>query len=108
MLLTRSQPLPVGKSAIDIFADFCRFSHRCVRTFIEDTYSPDVSEEISFLVRGRGESDFGQFVNFQEQSSECDGKVFANAPRTSVLGLLVSALVPSRLSPPIIKILSSG
>ena len=58
-------------------------------------------------MRGSGESDFGQFVNFQEQSSECDGMVFANAPRTSVLGQLVSALVLSRLSPPIIKILTS-
>jgi hypothetical protein len=37
---------------------------------------PDVSEEISFLMTGSGESDFGQFVNLQEQSSECDGWSF--------------------------------
>ena len=37
---------------------------------------PDVSEEISFLMTGSGESDFGQFVNLQEQSPECDGWSF--------------------------------
>ena len=37
---------------------------------------PDVSEEISFLMTGSGESDFGQFVYLQEQTSECDGWSF--------------------------------
>ena len=37
---------------------------------------PDVSEEISLLMAGSGESDFGQFVNLQEQTSECDGWTF--------------------------------
>ena len=37
---------------------------------------PDVSEEISFLMTGSGESDFGQFVNLQEQTSECEGWSF--------------------------------
>lgn len=37
---------------------------------------PDVSEEISFLMKDSGESDFGQFVNLQEQTSECDGWSF--------------------------------
>ena len=36
---------------------------------------PDVSEEISFLMTS-GDSDFGQFVNLQEQNSECDGWTF--------------------------------
>lgn len=36
---------------------------------------PDVSEEILFLLTS-GESDFGQFVNLQEQTSECEGWSF--------------------------------
>ena len=31
-------PLPRGKSAIDVFADFLRYLHRCARTFIEETH----------------------------------------------------------------------
>ena len=34
---------------------------------------PDVSEEISLLMTGGGESDFGQFVNLQERASACEG-----------------------------------
>ena len=36
---------------------------------------PDVSEEISFLIMS-GESDFGQFINLQERTPECDGWTF--------------------------------
>ena len=32
-------PLPRGKSAIDVFADFLRYLHQCARTFIEETYA---------------------------------------------------------------------
>ena len=32
-------PLPRGKSAIDVFADFLRYLHRCARTFIEETHA---------------------------------------------------------------------
>jgi hypothetical protein len=32
-------PLPIGKSAIDVFSDFLRYLHQCARTFIEDTYA---------------------------------------------------------------------
>ena len=32
-------PLPPGKSAIDIFADFLRYLHQCARTFIEETHA---------------------------------------------------------------------
>ena len=37
---------------------------------------PDVCEEISFLMTGSGESDFGQFINLQERTYECDGWTF--------------------------------
>ena len=37
---------------------------------------PDVSEEISFLMTGSDQSDFGQFVNLREQTSECQGWTF--------------------------------
>jgi hypothetical protein len=36
---------------------------------------PGVSEEISFLMKD-GESDFGQFINLQERTSECEGWTF--------------------------------
>jgi hypothetical protein len=32
-------PLPRGKSAVDIFADFLRYLHRCARTFIQETHA---------------------------------------------------------------------
>ena len=32
-------PLPQGKSAIDVFADFLRYLHQCARTFIEETHA---------------------------------------------------------------------
>ena len=32
-------PLPRGKSAIDVFADFLRYLHQCARTFIEETHA---------------------------------------------------------------------
>ena len=35
-------PLPQGKSAIDVFADFLRYLHRCARTFIEETHANGV------------------------------------------------------------------
>ena len=35
-------PLPRGKSAIDIFADFLRYLHRCARTYIEETHANGV------------------------------------------------------------------
>lgn len=31
-------PLPRGKTVIDVFADFLRYLHQCVRTYIEETY----------------------------------------------------------------------
>ena len=31
-------PLPRGKSAVDVFADFLRYLHQCARTFIEETH----------------------------------------------------------------------
>ena len=34
--------LPIGKSAIDIFADFLRYLHRCARTYIEETHANGV------------------------------------------------------------------
>jgi hypothetical protein len=30
-------PLPQGKSAIDVFADFIQYLHRCARTYVEET-----------------------------------------------------------------------
>ncbi|KAF8161586.1 hypothetical protein B0H34DRAFT_673485 [Crassisporium funariophilum] len=38
----RIPPLPPGKSAIDIFADFLRYLHRCARTYIEETHANGV------------------------------------------------------------------
>ena len=35
-------PLPQGKSAIDVFADFLRYLHQCARTFIEETHANGV------------------------------------------------------------------
>ena len=35
-------PLPEGKSAIDVFADFLRYLHQCARTFIEETHANGV------------------------------------------------------------------
>ena len=35
-------PLPRGKSAIDVFADFLRYLHQCARTFIEETHANGV------------------------------------------------------------------
>ena len=32
-------PLPRGKAAIDIFADFLRYLHQCARTYIEETHA---------------------------------------------------------------------
>ncbi|CAA7260296.1 unnamed protein product [Cyclocybe aegerita] len=32
-------PLPPGKAAIDIFADFLRYLHKCARTYIEETHA---------------------------------------------------------------------
>ena len=36
------QPLPRGKSAIDVFADFLRYLHQCARTFIEESHPSGV------------------------------------------------------------------
>ena len=73
---------------------------------------PDVSEEISFLMTGSGESDFGQFVNLQEQSSECDGWSFQGllmlpVHRLSAYQTLFSVGFPLLLFF-FMKILSSG
>jgi hypothetical protein len=35
-------PLPRGKSAIDVFADFLRYLHQCARTYIEETHANGV------------------------------------------------------------------
>ena len=35
-------PLPRGKSAIDVLADFLRYLHQCARTFIEETHANGV------------------------------------------------------------------
>ncbi|KAF8802608.1 hypothetical protein BYT27DRAFT_7196548 [Phlegmacium glaucopus] len=35
-------PLPRGKAAIDIFADFLRYLHKCARTYIEETHANGV------------------------------------------------------------------
>lgn len=35
-------PLPRGKSAIDVFADFLRYLHQCARSFIEETHANGV------------------------------------------------------------------
>ncbi|KDR69801.1 hypothetical protein GALMADRAFT_145198 [Galerina marginata CBS 339.88] len=35
-------PLPEGKAAIDIFADFLRYLHQCARTYIEETHAGGV------------------------------------------------------------------
>ena len=35
-------PLPRGKSAIDVFADFLRYLHQCARTFIQETHANGV------------------------------------------------------------------
>ena len=35
-------PLPRGKSAIDVFADFLRYLHQCARTFMEETHANGV------------------------------------------------------------------
>ena len=35
-------PLPRGKSAVDIFADFLRYLHRCARTYMKETHANDV------------------------------------------------------------------
>lgn len=32
-------PLPRGKTVIDLFADFLRYLHQCVRTYIEETHA---------------------------------------------------------------------
>jgi len=32
-------PLPRGKAAIDVFADFIRYLHQCARTYIEETHA---------------------------------------------------------------------
>jgi hypothetical protein len=72
---------------------------------------PDVSEEISFLMTGSGESDFGQFVNLQEQTSECNGWSFQGllmlpVHRLSAYQTLFSVGFPLFLF--FMKILSSG
>ena len=38
----RIPPLPRGKSAIDVFADFLRYLHQCARIFIEETHADGV------------------------------------------------------------------
>ena len=38
---TRIPPLPPGKSAVDVFADFLRYLHQCARTFIEEAYGAE-------------------------------------------------------------------
>ena len=35
-------PLPQGKSAVDVFADFLRYLHQCAWTFIEETHANGV------------------------------------------------------------------
>ncbi|KAF8802607.1 hypothetical protein BYT27DRAFT_7260910 [Phlegmacium glaucopus] len=35
-------PLPQGKTAIDVFADFLRYLHQCTRSFIEETHASGV------------------------------------------------------------------
>ena len=36
-------PLPRGKSAIEVFADFLRYLHQCARAFIEETHANGVN-----------------------------------------------------------------
>ena len=40
--VTKLPPLPRGKSAIDVFADFLRYLHQCAQTFIEETHANGV------------------------------------------------------------------
>ncbi|KAF8901895.1 hypothetical protein CPB84DRAFT_1846607 [Gymnopilus junonius] len=35
-------PLPQGKAAIEVFADFLRYLHKCARTYIEETHANGV------------------------------------------------------------------
>ena len=73
---------------------------------------PDVSEEISFLMTSSGESDFGQFVYLQEQTSECDGWSFQGLLMLPVHRLSAYQTLFSVGFPPLLfffmKILSNG
>ncbi|KAF8804106.1 hypothetical protein BYT27DRAFT_6709343 [Phlegmacium glaucopus] len=57
---------------------------------------PDVSGEILFLMTG-GESDFGQFINLQEGTSECEGWTFEGLLMLPVHRLSAYQILFSRL-----------